>query len=388
MNFLKNTTKQPYIIAFFSAIAVISMCLYGLNIPIYYELAVLIIVAFLCTYLSRKLMPIEYLIVFSIFYALFVPIIYAIYPGYDSFIPRLTMSGLGGLLFSLLFYLFIRILYSYLVFFLINKITLRLLEKPLASLSFIKKAKIIGLLAFLVVSVFSLFNIMPKHNVLQRISNMNFSRSGHKSFLMPDAKVLIAGGFSAAGECDSWEGDCSGLGEEVDTIELFNPNTNRFNVLLRDTRLKTITSKDQHKSQIIQISPNKLLLFDQKTNAKLIYDYYKNTLSPIDSSKYPNYADFRGKTTALKELQGNSSAHIPPFEPIKNEADTKCDAENSIYDSKFKRFFFNGKKLNKENSSEIKLKDGRILSTGGHCFYPDFLDLDVLTYKAAEIYIP
>lgn len=82
---------------------------------------------------------------------------------------------------------------------------------------FEKKSLVIGLIILAIIAMsFGIYSIIPKHNVFVRTGNMRYARSGHKSVLLKDGRVLIVGGTN-----------------ETKRAEIYNPKTGKFS-LTRD----------------------------------------------------------------------------------------------------------------------------------------------------------
>lgn len=115
------------------------------------------------------------------------------------------------------------------------------------------------------------------YGYFEKVGSLNEARTGHKSFLMADGKVLIIGGkrynkaFSGEDSID------------VNSIEYFNPKTNQFSILWKADELEDIDVKSAQ-----QLSDTKILFsVKNKDFDHAIYDYDKNLFIPLDMSSIP-----------------------------------------------------------------------------------------------------
>ncbi|MEW5818848.1 MAG: hypothetical protein AB1782_01540 [Cyanobacteriota bacterium] len=120
----------------------------------------------------------------------------------------------------------------------------------------------------------------------ERVGNLNESRAGHKSFLMSDGKVLIVGGIKEI------KNDYFDIPKEyVDSIELFNPNTKKFEIRLKEKSLSNFKTYNIHR-----LSANEIVFINVDDNIVAIYNYKTNTLKTI---KYPRIPKKNYRYTVL-----------------------------------------------------------------------------------------
>ncbi len=259
----------------------------------------------------------------------------------------------------------------------------------------------------------------PISDTLTQIPDMNFTRRSHSNIKLKDGKILIFGGWSGRvgekgnkyvkkaelydpiqnkfeilpeylnlkysreiiGSCilnDSKVFIVKDLNKE-EQAELFDPITKQFTVL--DKKLSNKSKKhynDYYLYKTILLENDKIVLFGRNRNQVSqfdIYDYKTNTIQRVGSSSIKNRIG--GSLVKLDEnniLISNSSAwgFMSPYNVGRPE----------IFNTDTLKFHkLPGMIYGNIGVSSIRLKDGRVLITGGHGKSSKYL-------KVSEMFIP
>lgn len=200
----------------------------------------------------------------------------------------------------------------------------------------------------------------PTANTFAAVENMSTARAGHTATLLPNGKVLIAGGYS---------------GEYQSTAEIYDPATNRFAPAGR-----MVTARSGHVATLL--NDGKVLLvggvgtgWTFLADAEL-FDPQTNTFSPTGRMAVPRESH---TATLLKDgrvlITGGHRGRRPAI---------TIHASAEIYDPSSGSFAAAGSLTVKRHKHDAtQLADGRVLIVGGS----DERDGDG-AYRNAEVFNP
>lgn len=140
-------------------------------------------------------------------------------------------------------------------------------KKPLVIIGAITAVIITLIVILYFLSVYQLYQTPYGH--FERVGNLNEARTGHKSFLMSDGKVLIVGGKKFRGSYNNPEYSY------VNSIEEYDPVKKKFTIILKDNNLEGF-------DDAIQLENDQILLYNNVGNVT-IYDRTLNTIKKLQS---------------------------------------------------------------------------------------------------------
>lgn len=213
-----------------------------------------------------------------------------------------------------------------------------------------KKNLLIGLIVLVI--VFGIYQLIPKHNVFVRTGDMNYARSGHKSVLLNDGNVLLVGGNT----CE-YSNNCQ---TATYVSETYYPKKmfNKFSIMtLKEMGIGNVTVLKNGKVLICGSLLYKTFTTNNKdTSICALFNSTVDTYNIVGSLNYPRHYN---TTTLLQDgrvlIVGGGSGNI-----------SELISYSEIYNPKTNKIEIGPKMLYpRVDHQAILLKDGCVLIIGG-----------------------
>lgn len=189
---------------------------------------------------------------------------------------------------------------------------------------------------------------------------MSVGRRSHTATLLPDGKVLIAGGGSGVATASS---------QPIQSAELFDPATGLFTVIGNMVERRSAHSAILLDDGTVLISAGSNgtgTLFP--TNTAEIYDPADNSFTPVGPMNYPHLAQLPGKLRDGRVVQGSSYYNV-----THTSAGGRITDESEIYDPATRVFTPIAPMFKQRIDIGAQgLLDGTLLIAGGVTTSPNF----------------
>jgi hypothetical protein len=186
----------------------------------------------------------------------------------------------------------------------------------------------------------------PARGEFQAVEGMHDARAGAIAVLLPNGKVLIAGG-------------ATGGGRNLASAELFNPASNRFVSTGNMTTLRTAACSTRLQNGKVLIVGGSAQGDDEPLKSAELYDPSTGTFAPTGSMHAARsyFAGVQLRDGRFLVMGGISGGHLP---------DATIDASAEIYDPASGRFSSAGAmSIARYKHGAALLPDGRALIVGG-----------------------